>query len=138
MYAADSWQVSRRLTVDFGVRYSLLYNPYTTDDKIASFVPSLFNPALGNDPCNGLLQPPGSNWCQAAGARGGTDGPNRSLMNQDLNNIAPRTGFAWDVRGDGKTAVRGGIGQFFLRERLTPSVEHRHQSAVRHDDQRHS
>ena len=122
MYAADSWQVSRRLTVDFGVRYSLLYNPYTTDDKIASFVPALFNPALGNDPCNGLLQPPGSNWCQAAGARGGTDGPNRSLMNQDLNNIAPRTGFAWDVRGDGKTAVRGGIGQFFLRERLSPGL----------------
>ena len=69
MYVADSWQVSRRFTFDYGVRYSLLYNPYTTDDKITSFVPALFNPALGNDPCNGLLQPPGSDWCQSAGAR---------------------------------------------------------------------
>ena len=83
-------------------------------------MPALFNPALGNDPCNGLLQPPGSNWCQGASARGGTDASNRSLMEQDLNNIAPRTGFAWDIRGDGKTALRGGVGQFFLRERLTP------------------
>ena len=120
MYVADSWQVSRRFTFDYGVRYSLLYNPYATDDKITSFVPALFNPALGTDPCNGLLQPPGSDWCQDAGARGGTDGPNRSLMEQDFNNFAPRLGFAWDVNGDGKTAVRGGIGQFYLRERLTP------------------
>ena len=57
---------------------------YTVDNKITSFVPSLFNPALGADPCNGVLQPPGSNWCKQAGAKGGTDGPNNSLMKQDL------------------------------------------------------
>ena len=41
-------------------------------------------------------------------------------MDQDINNFAPRVGVAWDVNGDGKTAVRAGIGQFFLRERLSP------------------
>jgi hypothetical protein len=120
MYAADSWQPSKQLTVDFGVRYSIFMNPVAADDRATNFVPSLFDPALGNDPCNGLLQPPGSNWCQNAGARGGADAPNRSLMEQDYNNIAPRLGIAWNVFGDSSTAIRAGLGRFFLRERLTP------------------
>jgi hypothetical protein len=69
-----------------------------------------------------MIQAPGSNFCQGAGARGGIDGPNRSLMNQDYNNIAPRVGVAWDLSGNGKTAIRAGVGQFFLRERLSPGL----------------
>jgi Carboxypeptidase regulatory-like domain len=121
-YVADSWQASPRLTVDYGVRYSIYYNSHAADNKLTSFQPSLFDPALGGDACNGILQPPGSNWCQDFGASGGADGPNDSLMEQDINNFAPRVGVAWDVNGDGKTAVRAGIGQFFLRERLSPTL----------------
>ncbi|HJR57937.1 MAG TPA: carboxypeptidase regulatory-like domain-containing protein [Vicinamibacterales bacterium] len=120
LYVADSWQPSKQFTVDFGVRYSVFMNPYAADDRVTNFVPSLFDPALGNDPCNGVLQPPGSNWCQDAGALGGADAPNRSLMEQDYNNIAPRLGIAWNVFGDSSTAIRAGLGRFFLRERLTP------------------
>lgn len=119
-YFADSWEVSPNLTFDYGIRYSMYFNPYTADDKITSFVPALFNPALGADACNGNLQPPGRTWCEEANARGGMEGPNRSLMYQDFNNIAPRLGVAWDLRGDGKTAVRAGIGQFFQREQMSP------------------
>ena len=122
LYAADSWQLSKRLTFDYGLRYSLFFNPYLHDDQVTNFVPELFNPALGDDACNGVLQPPGSNICQDAGALGGADGPNRSLMDQDYNNFAPRVGIAWDINGNGKTALRAGLGKFYLRERLSPGL----------------
>jgi hypothetical protein len=118
-YVHDSWKVSPKLTVDIGARWSMLYNYYSDDDTMTSFVPALFNPALGGDPCNGLAIVPGSNPCASAGFRGGTDGPNRSLQEQKYDAIAPRLGFAYDISGTGKTSIRGGLGLFYLRERLS-------------------
>ncbi|MCS7078770.1 MAG: TonB-dependent receptor [Chloracidobacterium sp.] len=40
-------------------------------------------------------------------------------LKQDLNNFAPRVGFAWNILGDGKTVLRGGYGIFYAR---TPSI----------------
>jgi Carboxypeptidase regulatory-like domain/TonB-dependent Receptor Plug Domain len=118
-YIQDSWKLSPRVTLDYGVRYSLLLNYYANDDQQTSFVPSLFNPALGADPCNGLLEVPATNPCKDAGFTGGTPGPNRSLQDQKYDAIAPRIGLAWDIFGTGKTAIRVGLGRFYLRERLS-------------------
>jgi Carboxypeptidase regulatory-like domain/TonB-dependent Receptor Plug Domain len=121
-YVSDSWKVRPNMTLDYGLRYSLFLNPYAADDRIMSFDPALYNPALGSDACNGLLQAPGTDWCKQAGLLGGATGPNRSLFPQDKNNFAPRLGFAWDVNGDSKSAVRAGLGLFYLRERLSPGL----------------
>jgi hypothetical protein len=116
-YVADSWKISPRVTLDYGVRWSRFENPYDLGDTISSFDPAFFNPALGGDACNGMLIPPGSNGCQAAGLQGGTAGPSRALT-ETKNFFAPRVGVAWDVHGNGKMAVRAGVGRFIQRESL--------------------
>jgi hypothetical protein len=119
-YAQDNFRVNSRLTVTYGARWSFLPPPYLSDDRYTLFNPTAFDPALGNSVCNGLLYSPGlpSNPCPAG--TGGVKGPTRALMNRNNHAIAPRLGVAWDPTGQGKWALRAGIGQFFNRDRLWP------------------
>jgi len=119
-YAADTFRMTSRFTVVYGVRYSLLPNPYFNDDLYTSFNPIAYNPAATDQTCNGLLYSPAlkTNPCAAAGHPGGMPGPNRALWNNNNHTFAPRLSMAYDPTGKGKWAIRVGAGQFFNRDRL--------------------
>jgi hypothetical protein len=128
-YVGDTWKIRPRLTLTYGLRWSLLREPYDDNNQFASFNLADYNPAgAPGDACNGVVVVPGTTFCQQAAATtglplsNGTPGVNRSLVNQNWHNIAPRVGIAWDVFGDGKTALRVGGGQFYQRERVSPQV----------------
>ena len=123
VYVADSWKIADNMTLDFGVRWSKFDGSVDQGAQSLNFDPGSFNPALGNDPCNGLLYQPGQpNPCAAEGFLGGSPAPNDFLINEDDDNFAPRLGFAWDVFGTGKSVMRAGFGQFYQRERLSPNL----------------
>jgi hypothetical protein len=123
-YGGDTWKLTSRLTLTYGFRWSMLMQPYAADNELSFFQPNLFNAGLtGPNSCNGLLTAPGSKvTCKAIGAGGSTVGTNRSLVSNVYHNIAPRVGVAWDPFGNGKTSIRLGVGQFYVRYQLDPPI----------------
>ncbi len=121
-YFGDTWKVKPNFSLELGARYSLLYEPTDARNRISGFSPAAYVATRSaSDPCNGLVVPKGTNPCAGiAGASTPVQFSNRSLRENNYKNFAPRLGAAWDVFSDGKTAIRGGFGLFFLRERTSP------------------
>ena len=82
MYVQDAWRVRPRVTLTLGLRYDISGVVREKNNLASNFLPGV-----------GLVQ-------VGQGIS--------SLYNVDFTNLGPRVGLAWDVLGNGKTAVRGG------------------------------
>jgi hypothetical protein len=135
-YFQDDWRITKRFTLNLGLRVSLFGTYRERYENAFNFEPTAFvagaSPAIDNsgaitgsagalepgtgNPLNGIIQ---------CGGKGGTfavpgfpttavgGSPYAGCLKGHLFNPAPRLGFAWDPKGDGKMAIRGGYGVFF-------------------------
>ncbi len=139
-FAQDNWKVSRKLTFDYGLRLYLLLPIWEMDNFMAGYVPSRFDsskpirliePALnaqgvriGVNPINGQTYSAAQIGAIAPGTADSSNGmlvagkdPNypRAMIDSRGIQWGPRLGFAYDLTGNGKMALRGGFGIFYNR-----------------------
>ena len=95
LFAQDTWKIGRNFTLNYGLRWDAQHfpNPTVAPSKTA-YAGDLSNPAF---PSTGYL-------------------PNQNKEFQ------PRVGFAWDIRGNGKSALRASYGIFNARQNMLTQV----------------
>jgi hypothetical protein len=104
LYVQDDWNVTRRLTLNLGVRYDLLGPLTEKNNRISNYVPQV-NKLI----CATEEKPP----CVVD--RSFPD----SLIETDYNNFAPRFGFAFRPNKGNQMVIRGGAGMFYSISLLT-------------------
>jgi len=99
LFGQDAIQVTRKLNLNFGLRYEYFGPLYSPNKDLAVFIPG-----------QGML-------IQGAGID--------SVFPPDRNNLAPRFGFAYQPREGGDLVLRGGIGVFYDQINMNPFLDFR-------------
>ncbi len=129
-YFQDDWHLTSRLTLNLGIRLSF-FGTYREKNNLAwNFDPAFYvSGASSVDPGTGqVVGNPYNGWVDC----GVTAGVPAGCLKNHWWNPAPRIGFAFDPKGDGKWAIRGGYGIFFEHtngnESNTESLEYESKS----------
>jgi len=102
IYGQDTWKVTPRLTLDLGLRWEYYGPQHNANPNLESnFFFGTGNTLFDRIRNGHVLTTPNS--------------PDGSLWAPNYKNFAPRVGFAYDVLGNGRMAVRGGYGISYER-----------------------
>jgi outer membrane receptor protein involved in Fe transport len=94
LFVQDTWQVTPRVTLNYGLRWDAQFMPETVDPTTTAYAPFLNDPRFPSD----------------------GDIPDQ------LAQFQPRLGVAWDVRGNQKSVVRASAGLYYARQNMLSQV----------------
>ncbi|MBI3207632.1 MAG: TonB-dependent receptor plug domain-containing protein [Candidatus Solibacter usitatus] len=114
----DDFKLSRRLTLNLGMRYEIEMPAYDKYDRMSNWLPQ-YNKIIiastnGIGDFAALVEKTGSAKYMAMAKDYGLP---RSLVHPYYKGVAPRVGFAYRLRGD-RTVLRGGYGIFYAGQLL--------------------
>jgi hypothetical protein len=120
-FVQDQYEVTPRLTLNYGLRYELMVPPHEKYGRISSFVPELGKVVIGD----ARTVPNLAQEVAAAGLTGlvttaAQAGMPQSLVYANHLDFAPRFGFALRPFRDSKIVIRGGYGLYYAESLLDP------------------